>query len=98
MPTPELGFVEATVSVRGAIGVEYTAVIARFASMVTVVDKFELTSIPSRCHLRKVLLPDVDGAVTVTTTPLLYVRLNWVMPLPCPPLSFGLTEMLTPLP
>ena len=33
----------------------------------------------------------------VTTALLLYVRVNWVIPLPFPPLSLGLTEIETPL-
>jgi hypothetical protein len=45
----------------------------------------------------KLFPPDVDCAVKVTDVLLLYVRINWVDPLPCPLLSFGLTVIDTPL-
>ena len=45
----------------------------------------------------KVLPLAVAGAVNVTAVLLLYVRVNWVEPPPCPLLSLGLTVIDTPL-
>jgi hypothetical protein len=39
----------------------------------------------------------VAGAVNVNTVLLLYVRVNWVEPPPCPLLSLGLNVIDTPL-
>jgi hypothetical protein len=48
-------------------------------------------------HEENVLLPDVEGAVSVTAAPELYVRVKLVVPLVAPPLSAGNTVMATPL-
>jgi hypothetical protein len=45
----------------------------------------------------KVLLPDVEGAVSVTDEPELYVRVKLVIPLLAPLLSAGATVIATPL-
>jgi hypothetical protein len=93
MLTPLLGFEEETVS----FGVTYIAVIVVLALIVTLVVRDVPASTPFFCHFWKMLPFAVEAAARVTVVPLLYLRVNCVVPLVFPSLSAGDTAIATPL-